>query len=42
MLLTSLPFDYATLIEIGDRHLRTTAVASGTRVRRDAGRGKIR
>jgi hypothetical protein len=42
MLLTSLPFDYATLLEIGDRRRKTTAAAAGIRVRRDAGRGKVR
>ncbi len=42
MLLTSLPFDYATLLEIGDRRRKTTEYPSGTRVRRTAGRGKIR
>jgi hypothetical protein len=42
MLLTSLPFDYATLVAIGDRRRKTSAFTSGTRVRRDAGRGKIR
>jgi hypothetical protein len=42
MLLTALPFDHSTLLEIGDRRRRPSATASGTRVRRDAGRGKIR
>ena len=40
MLLTALPFDHSTLLEIGDR--RRPPSATGTRVRRDAGRGKIR
>jgi len=43
MLLTTLPFDYSTLLDIGDRRRRNpTPTPSGTRIRRDAGRGKIR
>jgi hypothetical protein len=42
MLLTALPFDYPTLLEITDRRRRAPVTPSGTRVRRDAGRGKNR
>jgi hypothetical protein len=42
MLLTTLPFDYSTLLEISDRRRRAPVTPSGTRVRRDPGRGKIR
>jgi hypothetical protein len=34
MLLTSLPFDYATLIDTSDRVRRTRKRPTGTRVRR--------
>jgi len=36
MLLTSLPFDYAVLLESGDRTRTTSKRASGRRVRRAA------
>jgi hypothetical protein len=40
MLLTSLPFEYAVLLDSGDR-VRTKSVRpSGSRVRRTAPRGK--
>jgi hypothetical protein len=42
MLLTTLPFDYPTLLEITDRRWRAPVTPTGIRVRRDAGRGKIR
>jgi hypothetical protein len=40
MLLSSLPFDHKTILEIGDRRRRPSETPSGTRVRRTAGRGK--
>jgi hypothetical protein len=40
MLLTSLPFDYATLVDTGDRVRNTPKRASGSRVRRQARRDK--
>ena len=36
MLLTSLPFDYAVLLESGDRTRTKSKRASGSRVRRTA------
>ena len=39
MLLTGLPFDYSTILEIGDRCRRAPRSSTGTRVRR-AARGK--
>ena len=40
MLLTSLPFDYAVLLDPGDRVRRKSTRPSGSRVRRAADRGK--
>jgi hypothetical protein len=40
MLLTTLPFDYATLVDTGDRVRNAPKRASGSRVRRKAGRGR--
>jgi hypothetical protein len=40
MLLTTLPFDYAVLLESGDRVRTKGARASGTRVRRTRPRDK--
>ena len=40
MLLTSLPFDYARLIDPGDRVRRTRGRTTGSRVRRTSVRGK--
>jgi len=34
MLLTSLPFDYATLVDVEDRKRKTRKRSDGTRVRR--------
>ncbi len=38
MLLTSLPFDYAKLLDPGDRVRTPRKLAAGTRVRRKAAR----
>jgi hypothetical protein len=35
MLLTPLPFDYATFLDPGDRLRRTRASARGSRIRRE-------
>jgi hypothetical protein len=40
MLLTSLPFDYAVLLDSGDRVRTTSARTSGTRIRRAPARDK--
>jgi hypothetical protein len=40
MLLTSLPFEYAVLLDSGDRVRTKSARTSGSRVRRTAPRGK--
>jgi hypothetical protein len=40
MLLTSLPFDYAALIDTSDRVRRTRKRPTGTRVRRTANRDR--
>ena len=37
MLLASLPFDYATLLDPGDRVRRTRSRTTGSRVRRTPG-----
>jgi hypothetical protein len=41
MLLTGLPFDYSTILEIGDRRRRLLVTPTGTRVRRDGRRSKV-
>lgn len=38
MLLSPLPFDYATLLDPGDRIRKTRKVTAGTRVRRTSKR----
>jgi hypothetical protein len=40
MLLTSLPFDYAILLDSGDRVRRNNPRTTGTRVRRASARDK--
>ncbi len=40
MLLTSLPFDYATMLDPGDRVRKTRARTSGSRVRRTDARDR--
>jgi hypothetical protein len=40
MLLTSLPFDYAALVDTSDRVRRTRKANTGTRVRRDMKRDR--
>jgi hypothetical protein len=40
MLLTTLPFDYATLVDTGDRVRSTPKRVSGSRVRRQTRRDK--
>jgi hypothetical protein len=40
MLLTTLPFDYATLLDPGDRLRTSRRKASGVRIRRTAARDK--
>jgi hypothetical protein len=40
MLLTTLPFDYATLLDPGDRLRKARRRTTGSRVRRDEARDK--
>jgi hypothetical protein len=40
MLLTSLPFDYASLVDTSDRVRRTNKRPTGVRVRRATGRDR--